>query len=143
MLNTSAIETPSFLHFSLSTSTWYPGVRAVKNENTWLSSGRLFAAITNEFTTFSNCFIESVLSCCSNSKVNPPVAPKPGIAGGEMTTTFALLSEANFLCSVAINEFNWSFLSFLSSHGFNIMNTVPLFDLVANVTTFNPPRAAK
>jgi len=36
----------------------------------------------NVFTFRSKAFMSSLLSRCCSSKVNPPVAPSPGIAGG-------------------------------------------------------------
>src|SRR5256885_12635468 len=85
----------------------------------------------------------SVLSCCCNSKVKPPVAPKPGIAGGRITTIVASLILANCFCKDAMMASNCLLLSFLSLQGFNCVKMVPLLLFVANVITFNPPKAAK
>ena len=61
-------------------------------------SGRLLAAAMNAFTFRSKVFTSSLLSRCCNSKVNPPVAPSPGMAGGAMTRMLASLMAANFAC---------------------------------------------
>ena len=75
--------------------------------------------------------------------VNPPVAPKPGIAGGEITTTFAFLIAKIFFEVLQLWILIEAHHLFVHSHGFNWAKIVPLLDFAANVTIFNPLIAAK
>src|SRR5579864_2645238 len=108
-------------------------------------AGFLCASATNFLTTLSNACISSLVFPCWICMLKPAACPMPGMGAGGITTTLAFLIPAAItLCLMTFRIPGiFSLGSFLSSHGFNVQNMVPLLELAPPFNILNPEKAAK